>query len=410
MSNTSIRPIPTLRGMFTVPRATPGRNFLKENKKTLRSLEKATAEKLAAKEPVRPKWMPPLRRTASDSHEPCQKHCQAENFSVTRQNDDESAMLRNRNNSRSQHSLQNPVAEEPSGDYAPSVKREQQKGHSPSELSVKQSERCLSCGSGRSSTSIGIQTEDIMDETYLTNALKKCNFDTKTILSDGRNLGMNTAEDDYGGNYRGYGQYEEDDQPLSGRSNSKYNQLNIDDNDGIMPMPELHNLSIDNNDEEAPLSGRSRATIGSMASTATTKSKRREHKLGSRDDLRLPRYLEKEKRDKAEARERHEARDPDCPRGHVLLSETDRLNALAKAKQRKLSLISHAIGTSFNSIIFVGFELLIKELNHMPMTAQTLRVRSRKAEIDKELTLVEDDIRIYSKEKVYVKANKSRNL
>ncbi|KAH8393436.1 hypothetical protein KR215_011424 [Drosophila sulfurigaster] len=391
MSNTSIRPIPTLRGMFTVPRQTPGRNFLKENKKTLRSLEKATAEKLAAKEPVRPKWMPPLRRAASESHEPCQKHCQAENFSVTRQNDDESShMLRNRNNTRSQHSLHIPVSEEPSGDYAYSVKRETQKVHIAPEITVKPSERCLSCGSGRSSTSIGIQTEDIMDELYLTNALKKCNFDGKTMFSEG---GINTAEDDYDANCRGmgYGQYDEDDQPLSGRSNAKYNRLNIDDNEAIMPMPELHNLALDNNDnEELPLSGRSRATIGSMASTATTKSKRREHKLGSRDDLRLPRYLEKEKRDKAEARERHEARDPDCPRGHVLLSEADRLAALAKAKQR--------------------FDLLINELNHMPMTAQTLRVRSRKAEIDKELTLVEDDIRIYSKEKVYVKANKSRNL
>lgn len=44
------------------------------------------------------------------------------------------------------------------------------------------------------------------------------------------------------------------------------------------------------------------------------------------------------------------------------------------------------------------------------MTAQTLRVRSRKAEIDKELTTVEDDIRIYSKAKVYIKAPNSRNL
>lgn len=57
-----------------------------------------------------------------------------------------------------------------------------------------------------------------------------------------------------------------------------------------------------------------------------------------------------------------------------------------------------------------GFEGLINELNRLPMTAQTLRVRSRKAEIDKELTIVEDDIRIYSKAKVYVKVPNSRNL
>jgi len=46
----------------------------------------------------------------------------------------------------------------------------------------------------------------------------------------------------------------------------------------------------------------------------------------------------------------------------------------------------------------------------MPMTAQTLRVRNRKAEIDKELTTVEEDIRIYSKAKVFVLASKSRQL
>lgn len=141
------------------------------------------------------------------------------------------------------------------------------------------------------------------------------------------------------------GQYDEEGQPLSARS--KFSLLNIDDNDEIMPLQ-------DNEDEEAPLSARSRNTI---ASNATTKSKRREHKLGckydwksytpsvvanqtiwyiftARDDLRLPRYLEKEKRDKADAKEREEARDPECPRGHVLLTEEERLVGLAHAKKR----------------------------------------------------------------------------
>jgi len=57
-----------------------------------------------------------------------------------------------------------------------------------------------------------------------------------------------------------------------------------------------------------------------------------------------------------------------------------------------------------------GYEQLVNELNHMPMTAQTLRVQNRKAEIDRELTIVEEDIRIYSKAKVFVPANKSRQL
>lgn len=46
----------------------------------------------------------------------------------------------------------------------------------------------------------------------------------------------------------------------------------------------------------------------------------------------------------------------------------------------------------------------------MPMTAETLRVRTRKAEIDRELTAVDEQIRVYSKAKVYVIAHKSRQL
>lgn len=57
-----------------------------------------------------------------------------------------------------------------------------------------------------------------------------------------------------------------------------------------------------------------------------------------------------------------------------------------------------------------GYEHLVNELNHMPMTAQTLRVRSRKAEIDRELATVEEEIRIYSKAKVYIMPNRSRQL
>lgn len=44
------------------------------------------------------------------------------------------------------------------------------------------------------------------------------------------------------------------------------------------------------------------------------------------------------------------------------------------------------------------------------MTAETLRVRTRKAEIDRELTAVDEQIRVYSKAKVYVIAHKSRQL
>ncbi|XP_064552098.1 uncharacterized protein LOC135437927 [Drosophila montana] len=384
MSNTTIRPIPTLKGMFSVPRVTPGRNFLKENKKSLRSLEKATTEKLAAKEPVRPKWMPPLLRTPSEARERESKKCETERL-FSRNVDEEVCLLRSQSNSRSQQFLDKPQPDEHESCAHPEkheIQKEKKVLPKPQPVQPSSS-RCQSCNAERSSTSIGIQTEDIKDELYLTNALKKCNIDSKTVLSGERKLCI-APDLDYDDNYGSYSQFNDDEQPLSARS--KHSLLDIDDNE-TMPMPEMENLGLDHTDEEAPLSARSRETI---ASNATTKSKRREYKLGSRDDLRLPRYLEKEKREKAEAQELIDSRDPDCPRGHVLLSEPDRLAALATAKQR--------------------FDTLISELNHMPMTAQTLRVRSRKAEIDKELTVVEDEIRVYSKPKVYVRAAKSRNL
>lgn len=41
----------------------------------------------------------------------------------------------------------------------------------------------------------------------------------------------------------------------------------------------------------------------------------------------------------------------------------------------------------------------------MPMTTETLRIRSRKVEIERELIDIEKDIRMFSKPKVYVKMN-----
>lgn len=39
----------------------------------------------------------------------------------------------------------------------------------------------------------------------------------------------------------------------------------------------------------------------------------------------------------------------------------------------------------------------------MPMTAETLRIRRRKIEIDKELDSLEASIRLFSRPKIYVK-------
>ncbi|KAH8253978.1 hypothetical protein KR032_007892 [Drosophila birchii] len=393
MSNSSVRPIPTLKGIFSVPRVTQSRNFLKENKVSLRSLEKTTSEKLAAKQPVRPRWMPPqLRRSVSEVAEGKESKTDRPQRKAKNTLAKGNSLQHAATTSRSQHQLGlaipgenerfDGLEERDPLFYAPSEQVEAE--NLLDSASEAPSDRCQSCGTHRSSNSIAIQTEDITDEIYLTNALKKCNFDGRSIMEDTRSK----IED----NYRpmGYGDEEELEQlPLSARSNSsKHSRFHMSEAEGMaLPDTEPKNYG---SDEEGPLSARSRFTTASNVTTITNKSKRREHKLGSRDEVRLPRYLEKQKREKAEAKQLADMRDPDCPHGHVLLSDQDRLTYLNNAQKR--------------------FESLVNELNHMPMTAQTLRVRTRKAEIDKELTTVEEQIRIYSKAKVYVMAHKSRQL
>nr|XP_016940457.1 uncharacterized protein LOC108017818 [Drosophila suzukii] len=388
MSNTSVRPIPTLKGIFSVPRPTPSRNFLKENKVSLRSLEKSTSQKLAAKEPVRPKWMPPLRRTSSEVGD-----SKADKPPARGKPAQQNSLQNTRSNSRSQHQLavaipadgerfdgleeRDPLLYDPSEEF--------EVDHIPEPSSDPSSDRCLSCGTNRSFTSIGIQTEDITDELYLTNALKKCNFDSQSVMEDPR-----TKYDDNYNPMRYENEKDLEQLPLSARSNSsKQSRFHMSEMEA-MPIGETEPMNYGASDDEAPLSARSRFTTASNVTTITSKSKRREHKLGSRDEVRLPRYLEKQKREKAVAKQLADSQDPDCPRGHVVLSDQDRLTHLTNAKKR--------------------YEQLVNELNHMPMTAQTLRVQNRKAEIDRELTIVEEDIRIYSKAKVFVPANKSRQL
>ncbi|XP_030380353.1 uncharacterized protein LOC115628401 [Scaptodrosophila lebanonensis] len=401
MSNTTLRPIPTLRGMFSVPRVTQERNFLKENKLSLRSLEKATTEKLAAREPVRPKWM---RRGAPDVRESRKEERESENPGKSSVQN-KTCFLRSKSQKEIAMSLigkrSNGVGNcgEVTSDVGRAQLSVQQNHRDTSEPSPQYCEplpthnqdlRCQSCGSKRNSINIGIQTDDIMDEIYLTNALKKCNFDIKSIISDGQYQSMRDNDQNYYGQNYGDEISQELPFPIRANDDAKTKNTNCsvhtfdEDPNEIMPLSGLQDFNEDGFEmDEASLSARSRSTINT---NVITKLKRRQHKLGSRDEVRLPRYLEKEKREKAEAVKREIARDPDCPRGHVLLNEQERLAFLDSAKQR--------------------FDKLINELNHMPMTTQTLRVRTRRAEIDKELTSVEDEIRLYSKPKIYIKNGK----
>lgn len=56
---------------------------------------------------------------------------------------------------------------------------------------------------------------------------------------------------------------------------------------------------------------------------------------------------------------------------------------------------------SFKNVL--GFKELVDDLNKLPMTQETLRVRNRKIAIEKELRGLEINIRVFNRKKVYVK-------
>lgn len=53
--------------------------------------------------------------------------------------------------------------------------------------------------------------------------------------------------------------------------------------------------------------------------------------------------------------------------------------------------------------LIAGYQDLINDLNRLPMTSQTLRVRNRQIEIEKELRQLDDTLQIFSRSKVYVR-------
>lgn len=94
--------------------------------------------------------------------------------------------------------------------------------------------------------------------------------------------------------------------------------------------------------------------------------------------------------------------DPDCPEGHVPMPDYERLEALKLAKKRNLKKFKFLqIITIILSLL--GFKELVDELNRLPMTCETLRVKNRKIQIEKELREIEITTRVFSRTKVYVK-------
>ncbi|KTF79285.1 hypothetical protein cypCar_00047563 [Cyprinus carpio] len=88
---------------------------------------------------------------------------------------------------------------------------------------------------------------------------------------------------------------------------------------------------------------------------------------------------------KEEDERRRNTPDPSIPAGHTQMSERERQETLRSLKDTHRSLVS--------------------ELLSLPIKADTLSVRSRRAQLDQRLSEVEEAIKIFSRDKVYVKVD-----
>ncbi|KAJ8285972.1 hypothetical protein GJAV_G00033050 [Gymnothorax javanicus] len=100
---------------------------------------------------------------------------------------------------------------------------------------------------------------------------------------------------------------------------------------------------------------------------------------------RVPQYLEERKQQwrREEEERRKNAPDPTIPPGHTQMSEQERQETLESLKDTQRS--------------------LVKELLSLPVRVDTLNVRTRRAQLDRKLSEVEEAIKVFSRDKVYIK-------
>ncbi|CAG5924631.1 unnamed protein product [Menidia menidia] len=99
----------------------------------------------------------------------------------------------------------------------------------------------------------------------------------------------------------------------------------------------------------------------------------------------VPQYLEDRKMQwrKEEEERKRNTPDPTIPAGHSLMPESERQETLKSLKETHRSLVT--------------------ELLSLPLKADSLSVRSRRAKLDCKLSEIEEAIKIFSRDKVYVK-------
>ncbi|XP_053727103.1 enkurin domain-containing protein 1 [Synchiropus splendidus] len=101
----------------------------------------------------------------------------------------------------------------------------------------------------------------------------------------------------------------------------------------------------------------------------------------------VPHYIKQRKKQwqKEEEERKKNALDPSAPPGHSLMAECDRVETLRSLKQAHSSLIT--------------------ELLSLPLGADTLSVQSRRTHLDSRLSEIEEAIKVFSRDKVFVKNN-----
>ncbi|KAM3867642.1 enkurin domain-containing protein 1 [Diretmus argenteus] len=101
----------------------------------------------------------------------------------------------------------------------------------------------------------------------------------------------------------------------------------------------------------------------------------------------VPQYLEERKEEwrKQEEEKRRNTPDPTIPAGHTLMPERKRQDTLQSLKETHQSLVN--------------------ELLSLPIRADTLSIRSRRAHLDSRLSEMEEAIKIFSRDRVYIKTD-----
>ncbi|XP_057368680.1 enkurin domain-containing protein 1-like [Daphnia carinata] len=109
----------------------------------------------------------------------------------------------------------------------------------------------------------------------------------------------------------------------------------------------------------------------------------RSHKLGA-----IPKYLTSRKAEWAHLEEEKlkNMPDPDCPIGHVIMPESERLETLSRLQKSQLELNA--------------------EFNCLPLSKDSLTIRRKKEDLEKQLIKVEEGIRVLSKPKVFVRLDR----